>query len=580
MAPNVLGMHQSASHRALQPSFDDLGQPLCDVTFVVVDLETTGGGAEDSITEIGAVKVRGGEVLGEFQTLVRPTTHIPPMIAVLTGITNQMVAHAPRLSAVIGSFLEFADGAVLVAHNARFDIGFLKRACQSHDLSWPGAQVIDTVALARQVLLADEVRNCKLSTLAAHFHATTQPNHRALSDARATVDVLHGLIERVGSLGVSTLEDLQEFTASVSPDRRAKRVWASEVPEAPGVYWFTHAGRDESGQPRDEVLYVGKSNNLRRRVRSYFGAGETRARIHEMVRVATGVQFVTCATDLEAAVRELRLIDSHAPRYNRRSRNQHRLSWLKLTNEAFPRLSVVRQVRDDGAQYWGPFTSTESAQRAQLALYDAFPLRRCTTRLSTRRPSPRCALADMGRCPAPCELTDGVEPHARAVDAVRLAWQSDVRAVFTSVGARMRTLVDAYRFEEADELASRMRAFAAASVRHHRLRSLASCRQIVAAQRDGSGWSLHVIRYGRLAGAARTRPGESVPARAHEVVALAETVAAPVAGTPAGTIEEAELVARWLETPGVRLLDVDGDWSWPLFSGLAEADLARLLLGA
>ena len=113
-----------------QPTLDNIGTPLSQVTFCVVDLETTGSGPEATITEFGAVKVRGGKLLGEFQTLVNPQAHIPALIAVLTGITNQMVAEAPRLARVLPSFLEFSQNCVLVTHNARFDIGFLRRACE------------------------------------------------------------------------------------------------------------------------------------------------------------------------------------------------------------------------------------------------------------------------------------------------------------------------------------------------------------------------------------------------------------------------------------------------------------------
>ena len=202
---------------ALQPTFEDLGRHLATTPFVVVDLETTGAGADASITEVGAVRVEGGEVVGEFQTLVNPNAHIPPLISVLTGITDAMVADAPRVDQVIPPFLEFARGAVLVAHNAGFDVGFLKRACAAQQLPWPGFGVVDTVTLARGVLMRDEVPNVKLATLAHHFRAPEAPNHRALTDARATVHVLHGLLERVGNLGVSTLEDLLEFTRGVSP---------------------------------------------------------------------------------------------------------------------------------------------------------------------------------------------------------------------------------------------------------------------------------------------------------------------------------------------------------------------------
>ena len=319
---------------AQQPSLEDLGTPLAEVTFCVVDLETTGSGPEATITEFGAVKVRGGEVLGEFGTLVNPQTHIPALIAMLTGITNQMVAQSPILGEVLPGFLEFARNCVLVAHNARFDVGFLKRACEQHEQVWPAPAVIDTVALARQTLLTDEVPNCKLETLARHFRAATQPNHRALSDARATVDVLHGLLERVGNLGVLTLEDLKEFEHRVSPQRRAKRVWAQALPEAPGVYAFF---AERPGQSR-QVLYVGKSTNIRRRVRGYFTSSETRPRMDEMVRVATGVDALVCATDLEAEIRELRMIAAHSPRYNRRSRRQDKVVWVKLTTDHWPYL--------------------------------------------------------------------------------------------------------------------------------------------------------------------------------------------------------------------------------------------------
>jgi DNA polymerase-3 subunit epsilon len=147
-----------------QGTFDeliDLSAPMLrDVTFVVVDLETTGGSAAScDITEIGAVKVRGGVVLGELQTLVRPSAPIPPFIAVLTGITDAMVATAPRLEAALPTFLEFARGSVLVAHNAPFDLGFLRAGCERLGLPWPGPDSLDTARLARRVLTRDEAPN-------------------------------------------------------------------------------------------------------------------------------------------------------------------------------------------------------------------------------------------------------------------------------------------------------------------------------------------------------------------------------------------------------------------------------------
>jgi DNA polymerase-3 subunit epsilon len=273
----------------VQASFDELGRPLREVEFVVVDLETTGGSAAScDITEIGAVRVRGGEVVGDFQTLVNPQSAIPPFIAVLTGITDAMVAPAPRLEQALPAFLDFSRGAVLVAHNAPFDLGFLRAGCDRLGLPWPSPESLDTARLARRVLTRDEAPDCKLATLARLFRATTTPDHRALHDARATVDVLHGLIARLGGLGVHSLEELRTFSSQVSPEQRRKRHLADALPAAPGVYLFKDA--------RGRVLYVGKSTNLRGRVRQYFTASEMRTRMAEMVACAERVDPVVCAS--------------------------------------------------------------------------------------------------------------------------------------------------------------------------------------------------------------------------------------------------------------------------------------------
>lgn len=547
----------------LQPSFDDLGRALAEATFCVVDLETTGGSEDDTITEFGAVKVRGGQVLGEFQTLVNPHTHIPALISVLTGITDQLVAGAPSLAEVLPGFLEFSRGTILVAHNARFDVGFLKRACARLEYTWPEPEVVDTVALARQVLLRDEVPNVKLSTLAAHFHTAVTPSHRALDDARATVDVLHGLLERIGNLGATTVEDLFEFVRRVSPQRRAKRTLAAGVPTAPGIYQFIADLPGPDGEPRRQVLYVGKSRNLRKRVSSYFTAAETRPRMDEMVRIATGIETVVTRTPLEAEVLELRLIAAHAPRYNRRSKFPERQQWLKLTSEAYPRLSLVRTISDDGGFYFGPFRSRAAAEEVMLALYEAFSLRQCTARLPTKRASPACALADMGRCSAPCRLEISPQEYGRIVTAVKDTLGHDLGPLIAAAGPRLRQLVADERFEDAAMLVTRLDACTRTAIRHHRLAALAGCAQIVAAFSVDQGWEIHVIRYGRLAGASFARRGTSALQAAHDAVAVADWVDPPRAPQPAAIIEETERIADWLERPGVRLIEIDGDWSWP-----------------
>jgi DNA polymerase III subunit epsilon len=182
------------------------GRELAGLEFAVIDLETTGWSPEAAaITEIAAVRVRGGRRLGEFASLVNPGVPVPPGIEDLTGITDWMLAAAPRVAEVLPRLLTFAEGCVLVAHNAPFDVGFLVAACGACGLAWPGFTVLDTVTLARHVMDPDEVPDCKLGTLAGFFRAGTSPCHRALADARATADVLGWLIRRLAHRGVRTL---------------------------------------------------------------------------------------------------------------------------------------------------------------------------------------------------------------------------------------------------------------------------------------------------------------------------------------------------------------------------------------
>ncbi len=185
-----------------------LATPLYDVTFVVLDLETTGGSPRtDRITEIGALKVRGGEVLGQFETFVNPGVPVPPFITTLTGITEAMVAPAPPIEAILPSLLEFLRGAVIVGHNIRFDCAFLDAALQRNGYPRLANRRVDTIGLARR-LVRDDVPNLRLHTLATHFRTDTEPVHRAYADAAATDEVLHALLEHAATFGVLGLDDL------------------------------------------------------------------------------------------------------------------------------------------------------------------------------------------------------------------------------------------------------------------------------------------------------------------------------------------------------------------------------------
>ena len=198
---------------------------LQETTFVVVDLETTGASPKKgaAITEIGAVKVKGGEIIGEFKSFVNPLSPIPEYITAMTGISDLMLAHAPIIDEIFPTFLEFVGSpseAVLVAHNAPFDLSFLKSAAKDLDYEWPKYKTLDTVTIARQLLTKEDVRDCKLGTLAQFFGTKTEPNHRALDDAKATTEILHGLFERLGSLEITTLDELLDFAKTAANIQR------------------------------------------------------------------------------------------------------------------------------------------------------------------------------------------------------------------------------------------------------------------------------------------------------------------------------------------------------------------------
>lgn len=558
---------ETGTAASAQLAFDELGTPLRHVTFVVFDLETTGGShEEDAVTEIGAVKVRGGEVLGEFATLVDPGRGIPPQVVSLTGITQLMVSGAPPFAEVLPAFLEFAKGAVLVAHNSGFDIGFLKAACRRYGYAWPRPPVVCTVKLSRRVLGENETLSHRLAELAVLFKAATQPNHRALADAKATVDVLHGLLERVGSVGVQSLEELLDYVPEVTTAQRRKRTMAADLPTEPGVYLFRG--------PSDEVLYVGTASDLRRRVRQYFTASETRPRLREMVGLAARVDHVTCAHALEAQVRELRLIAAHKPAYNRRSRNRHPDWWAVLTDEPFPRLSVVRTPRRGAL---GPFRSAAAAKAAVAAIQDAVPIRSCTQRIPARdqRGTP-CALAELGRCAAPCAGRQGVEEYAPAVTAVRDLVAGRDNTMLRSAADAVAELAERERFESAGLRRDRLVALVRGLDRGQRLAALAAVPELVAAQPDPrGGWALAVIRYGRLASAGMVARGVRAQPVVDVLVAAAETVL-PGDGPLLGAApEETALLSRWLARPGTRLGRIAAPWTEPTGSAAALREWAE-----
>jgi DNA polymerase III subunit epsilon len=433
----------------------DAAVPLDEVTFCVVDLETTGGSPQTSrITEIGAVRYRAGERLGSFQSLVNPLQHIPPRIAHLTGIDDRLVAGEPPIEQVLPAFLEFARGAVIVAHNARFDFTFLNENLVALAYApLPGPPVC-TARLARRVVWP-EVPNVKLRTLAEYFRTRATPIHRALDDAEACGEVLHGLLALGGRLGIQTLGDLHEIVRARGKPNFGKIRLADDLPHAPGVYLF----RGRAGQ----VLYVGKSKDLRARVKSYF-YGDERKKVERLLAEVSTVQGIATTGELEALVVEARLIRAHEPSYNRRGKTWRRRTYLKLDpSEAYPRLKLVHAVKqDDGCRYLGPFGAGAQARIVKDALESVVPIRRCSTSMRAGTRFASCALADMGRCLAPCEGAATPERYGELVRGLVSSLTASPGGLLEALERQMDDLADQERYEQAALVRDRLRALASA----------------------------------------------------------------------------------------------------------------------
>jgi DNA polymerase-3 subunit epsilon len=539
-------------------TISDIGKPLAHTTFVIVDLETAGGKPADAgITEIGAVKVRGGEVLGEFRTFCAPGVPIPAFISVLTGITDHHVADAPSVASAVREFLAFAnfesgDQPVLVAHNAPFDVNFLKSACAKFDIDWPKPLVLDTVILARKILRKDEVRNRKLATLAQFFRTPVSPNHRALDDARATTSVLHGLIERVGNLGVHDLEGLQTYSGPATEKRRRKRYLAEGLPEKPGVYIFY----DGNNRP----LYVGTSTNIRKRVMSYFTAAETRSRMTAMVELAQRVDAHVCSTQLEASIRELRIINELRPTYNFRSRNPEKTTWVTMTNEKFPRLSLSRQshLPDSDRIAIGPYRNGSSAELAMNAIHQTIDLRQCKERITSKSKISPCVLHEMKRCIAPCLTGAETVGYEEIVLQTSEILNGDSSVVTSKLMEKINDLVKGEKFEDAAVIRDRMHALEDGVYRSSRLREIISIPLVIAAQHNSQGgWDIHAISHGRFAAGIVAPPGADPKPY---VQALKDLI--PTDLNSQTLVSEVELILKWLGDGVTRLVEISEGHSW------------------
>ncbi|HEV2909634.1 MAG TPA: exonuclease domain-containing protein [Candidatus Eremiobacteraceae bacterium] len=351
--------------------------------FRVIDIETTGSVAgRHAVTEIALVEVAEGRIVRRWRSFVNPRQPIPHFITALTGITDEMVAGAPLIGRVLPDVVDFIGDAIVVGHNVRFDAGFIEHELRAHGHGGLANPMVDTLVLARRTIA--EVANYRLGTLTRELGIDVERHHRALADATATAHLLVHCIRKLEDHGVFTYGSLLEYLHTrAQPRRRASRsyvsaaqlpVWTSilrdelqSVPSKPGVYLLKDAG--------DGVVYVGKSRNLRQRLRAYATAAiPAGPKLQALRGVVASFDFLIAGSEFEALLLEARLVRQHDPQFNAQLRNYKEFAFIKLETGVHGRVLTTTRLAADGARYYGPYRSMLAARAAVAALQDALGL--------------------------------------------------------------------------------------------------------------------------------------------------------------------------------------------------------------
>ncbi len=440
--------------------------PLDEMDYVVVDCETTGLDPKSQrVLEIAAILCRGDRVLDRFATLIDPQRSIPLMIRQLTGITPEMVKGAPLAPEALQRFLDFSGGLMLVGHNVRFDLGFLGAEAFRHLNVRLLNPSLCTIRLATKLMPG--LKRPNLANLAASLGIAVHDRHRAMGDATVTQLVFWELVSIARERGIATQGRLQALvgpatgSARAVPSRGTGRLLLDptlrrNLPERPGVYLM----KDELGK----VIYVGKAKNLRQRVSSYYSQPlGYRRKMDGLLESVRDLDTIEVGSELEALVKESQLIKAYMPQFNVQLRNYRHYPFIKVdVASPFPRVYATREVRDDGARYFGPYRSRRAVGTVIDLVHRLFPIRTCTNALAAdgRRKGSTgssCLRFYVGRCLGPCH--GGVTPdrYRLAVDEVLAFLSGDQDAMLSRVDREMRESAERLDFERSARLRDALR---------------------------------------------------------------------------------------------------------------------------
>ncbi len=368
-----------------------------------VDLETTGATAtSDRITEIGIIEVDEDGSVREWAQLVNPGTRIPPFIEQLTGISNELVAAAPAFADVADETWRRLEGRLFIAHNARFDYGFLKNEFKRLGVTFR-APVLCTVKLSRS--LFPEHKRHNLDSLIERHNLAVGARHRALADAQLIRQFWQKIHVDRSSDEIEAALKAQNARPSLPPHLDAGIV--DELPDTPGVYLFY--------ADNDLPLYVGKARDIRQRVLSHFSADHSSAREMNLARQVRRIDWIETAGEIGALLKEAALVKQLQPSHNRQLRRNEDICTWTLVDEGNgwlrPELAAARNLDfGSGASCYGLFKSAREAGEALRALAAEHNLCDALLGLETTTPGKPCFGYQIKRCRGACI---GNEPFAK-----------------------------------------------------------------------------------------------------------------------------------------------------------------------
>lgn len=438
------------------PSFSwDLS--VWETPFVVVDFETSGCDSyKNRPIEIGVVVLQGGEFVEEFSSLINPHQFIPPFITKMTGISNEKAALAPEELEVFSSVKKIFSqkDAVFVAHNAAFDWGFARETFVRTGLYEPRMPQLCTFKLAKRLLPNSLHKN--LGALAKYFNISIDGRHHALGDAFATAQILLELlyiaendfdIKDVGGLLKAQNQNINTFQAVTKTELKIEP-FLTQIPEGPGVYKFLDKNKN--------ILYVGKAKILKDRVRSYFQKGSTYTRkTVEMLSKMNSIEWESTETEIGAILLESRQIKLHKPKYNTLEKKYRRYPFLKINlREDYPSVELCFEMKDDGAEYYGPFRSRALAESLLLTIQKMFMLRNCDKTII--KPCKPCFYASIQQCMGACEGKVKMEDYQAEIDKVRSFLSGAESGILDLMQKEMQKLAAKEDYEQASLIKSRL----------------------------------------------------------------------------------------------------------------------------